>query len=92
MFTVEGIHPDAVAKTLAEREIAVWNGNYYAWELEQVLGLAPHGGIRPFLHYNDASTPSGCSPRSQSSSARARKSARRPDPTRDRATRGAGPS
>ena len=53
---VEGIHPDAVAKALAEREIAVWNGNYYAWELERVLGLAPHGGIRAgFLHYNDAS-------------------------------------
>ena len=45
-----------MAKALAEREIAVWNGNYYAWELERVLGLAPHGGIRAgFLHYNDAS-------------------------------------
>ena len=40
---------------LAEREIAVWNGNYYAWELERVLGLAPHGAVRAgFLHYNDA--------------------------------------
>lgn len=56
MFTVAGVHPDAVAKALAEREISVWNGNYYAWELERVLGLAPHGGIRAgFLHYNDAS-------------------------------------
>ena len=56
MFTVAGVHPDDVARRLAEREIAVWNGNYYAWELEQVLGLAPHGGIRAgFLHYNDAS-------------------------------------
>src|SRR4051812_39031947 len=55
MFTVAGMHPDAVARGLAEREIAVWNGNYYAWELEQVLGLAPHGGIRAgFLHYNTA--------------------------------------
>ena len=36
-------------------EIAVWDGNYYAWELEQVLGLAPHGAVRAgFLHYNDA--------------------------------------
>ena len=56
MFTVAGHHPTEVAKFLNEREIAVWDGNYYAWELEQVLGLAPHGGIRAgFLHYNDAS-------------------------------------
>ena len=55
MFTVAGHHPTDVAKYLADREIAVWDGNYYAWELEQVLGLAPHGGIRAgFLHYNDA--------------------------------------
>ena len=44
-----------MAKALAEQEIAVWDGNYYAWELEQVLGLAPHGAVRAgFLHYNDA--------------------------------------
>jgi cysteine desulfurase family protein (TIGR01976 family) len=55
MFTVAGHHPTDVAKFLNDREIAVWDGNYYAWELEQVLGLAPHGGIRAgFLHYNDA--------------------------------------
>src|SRR4051794_35644044 len=55
MFTVRDVSPSAVARALAEREIAVWNGNYYAWELEQVLGLAPHGGIRAgFLHYNTA--------------------------------------
>jgi cysteine desulfurase family protein (TIGR01976 family) len=56
MFTVAGHHPTEVARFLNEREIAVWDGNYYAWELERVLGLAPHGGIRAgFLHYNDAS-------------------------------------
>jgi cysteine desulfurase family protein (TIGR01976 family) len=56
MFTVAGHHPADVAKHLNDREIAVWDGNYYAWELERVLGLAPHGGIRAgFLHYNDAS-------------------------------------
>ncbi len=55
MFTVAGIHPTEVARALNAREIAVWDGNYYAWELERVLGLAPHGGIRAgFLHYNDA--------------------------------------
>ena len=44
------------AVPLADRSVAVWDGNYYAWELEQHLGLAPHGGIRAgFLHYNDAS-------------------------------------
>jgi selenocysteine lyase/cysteine desulfurase len=56
MFTVAGHHPTAVAKYLNDHEVAVWDGNYYAWELERVLGLAPHGGIRAgFLHYNDAS-------------------------------------
>ena len=55
MFTVAGHHPTDVAAYLSDREIAVWDGNYYAWELERVLGLAPHGGIRAgFLHYNDA--------------------------------------
>ena len=56
MFTVAGHHPTDVACYLNDHEIAVWDGNYYAWELERVLGLAPHGGIRAgFLHYNDAS-------------------------------------
>ena len=57
MFTVAGHHPDRRRQgSSTEREIAVWDGNYYAWELEHVLGLAPHGGIRAgFLHYNDAS-------------------------------------
>jgi cysteine desulfurase family protein (TIGR01976 family) len=55
MFTVEGHDTRAVATALAEREVAVWNGNYYAWELECHLGLAPHGGVRAgFVHYNDA--------------------------------------
>jgi selenocysteine lyase/cysteine desulfurase len=55
MFTVAGHHPTDVARVLSDREIAVWDGNYYAWELERVLGLAPHGAIRAgFLHYNEA--------------------------------------
>jgi len=54
MFTVDGMHSTDVAAALAEREIAVWHGNYYAWELEQHLELAPHGAIRAgFVHYND---------------------------------------
>ncbi len=33
--------------------MAVWHGNYYAWELECHLGLAPHGAVRAgFVHYN----------------------------------------
>jgi len=54
MFNVEGVQARAVAAALAERRIAVWDGNYYAWELECHLGLAPHGAVRAgFVHYND---------------------------------------
>jgi len=54
MFTVAGHEPRAVAAALAEREVAVWNGNYYAWELERHLGLAPDGAVRAgFVHYNE---------------------------------------
>jgi cysteine desulfurase family protein (TIGR01976 family) len=54
MFTVAGHHPNDVARVLNEREIAVWDGNYYAWELERHLGLVPHGAVRAgFVHYND---------------------------------------
>jgi cysteine desulfurase family protein (TIGR01976 family) len=55
MFNVAGRSAAEVAKALAEQEIAVWDGNYYAYELERHLGLAPHGAVRAgFLHYNDA--------------------------------------
>jgi cysteine desulfurase family protein (TIGR01976 family) len=54
MFNVRGRTSGEVAAALAEREIAVWQGNYYAWELERHLGLAPHGAVRAgFVHYND---------------------------------------
>jgi len=54
MFTVEGRTSAEVAAALAERKVAVWDGNYYAWELERHLGLAPHGAVRAgFVHYND---------------------------------------
>jgi len=56
MFNVAGHTAREVAAALAEREIAVWNGNYYAWELEQHLELVPEGALRAgFVHYNDAS-------------------------------------
>jgi cysteine desulfurase family protein (TIGR01976 family) len=54
MFNVDGRRSTEVAAALAERAIAVWDGNYYAWELERLLGLAPHGAVRAgFVHYND---------------------------------------
>jgi cysteine desulfurase family protein (TIGR01976 family) len=54
MFNVRGRTSEDVCAALAEREIAVWQGNYYAWELERHLGLAPHGAVRAgFVHYND---------------------------------------
>ena len=56
MFNVDGRTSADVATALAEREVAVWDGNYYAWELERYLGLDPHGAVRAgFVHYNDES-------------------------------------
>ncbi|HKH16701.1 MAG TPA: cysteine desulfurase-like protein [Solirubrobacteraceae bacterium] len=56
MFNVDGLTSTEVATALAEREIAVWDGNYYAWELERFLGIDPHGAVRAgFVHYNDES-------------------------------------
>jgi cysteine desulfurase family protein (TIGR01976 family) len=55
MFTVAGRTSAEVARALAAQQIAVWDGNYYAYELERHLGLAPHGAVRAgFVHYNDA--------------------------------------
>jgi cysteine desulfurase family protein (TIGR01976 family) len=54
MFNVDGRSSAEVAAALAEREVAVWDGNYYAWELERHLELAPRGAVRAgFVHYND---------------------------------------
>jgi selenocysteine lyase/cysteine desulfurase len=56
MFNVGDRPSIEVATALAECEIAVWDGNYYAWELERYLGLDPHGAVRAgFVHYNDES-------------------------------------
>ena len=55
MFNVDGMTSAEAATALAEREIAVWDGNYYAYELERFLGLDPDGAVRAgFVHYNDA--------------------------------------
>jgi cysteine desulfurase family protein (TIGR01976 family) len=55
-FTVDGLAPRAVAEALAAREIAVWDGDYYAVEAIRRLGLADGGGaVRAgFVHYNNA--------------------------------------
>ena len=55
-FTVEGHTPRAVAQYLAERDISVWDGNYYAVEVMERLGLADGGAVRAgFVHYNTPS-------------------------------------
>ena len=55
MFSVAGRSPGEVAAALAAREIAVWDGDYYAYELSTLLGLEPGGAVRAgFVHYNGA--------------------------------------
>ena len=54
-FTVAGRTPRAVAEHLAERDIACWNGDYFAVEIMQRLGLSDAGAVRVgFIHYNTA--------------------------------------
>ncbi len=54
-FTAAGHSPRRVAEHLADRQVNVWNGDNYAWELAGVLGLRDSGGaVRAGLvHYND---------------------------------------
>ncbi len=52
-FNVDGRPPREVAELLGERELYVWDGDYYALEPMRALGLADTGGaVRAgFLHY-----------------------------------------
>jgi cysteine desulfurase family protein (TIGR01976 family) len=51
-FNVAGHSPEAVARLLAGREVAVWHGDYYAVETMKHLGLAD-GAVRAgIVHYN----------------------------------------
>jgi cysteine desulfurase family protein (TIGR01976 family) len=51
-FNVQGHGPREVATALAEREIAVWHGDYYAVETMKYLGLTD-GAVRAgIVHYN----------------------------------------
>ena len=54
-FNLPGRTSEAVAVELAEREIAVWHGDYYAVEIMKTLGLEGVGAVRAgFVHYNTA--------------------------------------
>jgi cysteine desulfurase family protein (TIGR01976 family) len=51
-FNVPGRSPKEVASLLAERDLAVWHGNYYALEVMRHLQL-PGGAVRAgIVHYN----------------------------------------
>ena len=52
-FRVDGTTPREVAERLAAQDIAVWDGDYYAVEVMERLGLQPDGAVRAgFVHYN----------------------------------------
>jgi cysteine desulfurase family protein (TIGR01976 family) len=51
-FNVPGHSPEEIATTLAQRDIAVWFGNYYSLETMRHLGLTD-GAVRAgVVHYN----------------------------------------
>jgi len=53
-ITSDAVAPATAAAHLAERQIAVWAGNYYALEVMEHLGL-PDGAVRVgIVHYNTA--------------------------------------
>jgi cysteine desulfurase family protein (TIGR01976 family) len=43
-FTVDSLTPLEVAQRLGERDICVWSGHAYAWELTRALGIRDSGG------------------------------------------------
>jgi cysteine desulfurase family protein (TIGR01976 family) len=53
-FTLRGLHPRRIAEYLASQAISAWDGNYYAIELLQRLGLDDSGGTLRIglVHYN----------------------------------------
>lgn len=54
MFSIANRTADQVATDLAAAQVAVWHGNYYAWELHRFLDLGPDGAVRAgVVHYND---------------------------------------
>ena len=55
-FTIAGHAPDAIAAALADRNIFVWSGHFYAVEVVARLGLAESGGLvrAGLAHYTTA--------------------------------------
>jgi cysteine desulfurase family protein (TIGR01976 family) len=55
-FTLEGMSPQEIALRLAEANIFVWNGNFYALAVTERLGLEEQGGLLRvgLVHYNTA--------------------------------------
>ncbi len=53
-FTRAGWHPREIAQKLGQQNIYVWDGNYYAVEVEKRLGLNESGGMVRVgaAHYN----------------------------------------
>jgi cysteine desulfurase family protein (TIGR01976 family) len=54
-FTMAGLTPHEIAAELGKHGIAVWDGDYYAYELIRALGLAESGGLVRvgLVHYNE---------------------------------------
>lgn len=53
-FTMQGLHPRQIAAKLAESDVYVWDGNYYALQISEQLGVEEKGGmvrVGP-VHYN----------------------------------------
>ncbi len=53
-FRLKDMHPRQVAEKLAERDLYVWDGNYYAINVTERLGLEDRGGMVRVgaVHYN----------------------------------------
>jgi cysteine desulfurase family protein (TIGR01976 family) len=56
MLTAKGFRPREIAEALGKRGIFTWDGNYYALNLTERLGLEEHGGALRIgmVHYNTA--------------------------------------
>lgn len=55
-FTVDGVHPEKLAKHFARENIFVWSGHNYALEPIKRMGLSDKGGVLRvgLAHYNTA--------------------------------------
>jgi cysteine desulfurase family protein (TIGR01976 family) len=55
-FRLGGHHPTKIAAFLGERSIFTWDGNFYALNLSERLGVEQHGGVLRvgLVHYNTA--------------------------------------